>query len=406
MTMKAPSTATMSTDFGRITEQTLAAARRMIGVRLRPEGPYIQDLSVDAIRTFCNGIGDLNPLYRDTEHGRSSRFGSLVAHPMFPMACAWIGRARWGFPGVHSFLGGNDWEFFRNLRPGDRISVIERVVGVDEKTSRFSGDLVIQYMQAEFANQTDDLVARVLGWSTRHERKAARDKKKYEPAQPYRYTDDEMAAIDAAVRSEASKVRGSEPRYWEDVDVGDELAPVVRGPLSSADTIGFLVACGRGHTHGLVANAAARHPGHFVQDGDTQRAAHTMDIHHRPAMARQSGAPGVIDFGAQRCAWLATLVTNWMGDAGVLKRLKMELRLPNVLGDTTWCKGKVAAKYIKDRHPLVEIDIWAENQRGQVSAPRGTAVVALPARLVSSRICRDGASIDLGYASHEALTAR
>ncbi len=127
------------------------------------------------MRNFCNGIGDLNPLYRDAEYGRTGRFGSVIAHPMFPMAFGWLGRTRWGLPGVHGFYAGNDWELFRHVRPGDRLTAIERVVGVDEKESQFSGRLVIQFVEAEFANQRDELVARVLGWCTRHERKAARD---------------------------------------------------------------------------------------------------------------------------------------------------------------------------------------------------------------------------------------
>ena len=71
---------------GAITEEAIDNARAMIGRRLRPEGPYVQDVTVDTIRTFCNGIGELNPLYRDLEYGRSTRYGSIIAPPMFPQA--------------------------------------------------------------------------------------------------------------------------------------------------------------------------------------------------------------------------------------------------------------------------------------------------------------------------------
>src|SRR5690348_7872232 len=124
---------------GKITDEAIAAARDMIGLQLRPEGPYLQDATEDTIRNFCNGIGDLNPLYRDLEHGRLSRHGSMLAHPMFPMAFGWVGRTRWGLAGVHGFYAGNDWELFRHIRPGDRITAIERVVGVEVKESEFSG---------------------------------------------------------------------------------------------------------------------------------------------------------------------------------------------------------------------------------------------------------------------------
>ncbi len=93
---------------------------------------------------------------------------------------------------MHGFYAGNDWEFFRPIRPGDRVNCVERVVGVEEKESRFSGRLVMQYVEALFTNQRDELLARTLGWCTRHERRAARETGKYRdvPTQ-HQYSDEE-----------------------------------------------------------------------------------------------------------------------------------------------------------------------------------------------------------------------
>jgi acyl dehydratase len=386
---------------GRITDEAVAAARRMIGMQLRPEGPYLQDATLDTIRNFSNGIGDLNPLYRDAEHGRTSRYGTIVAHPMFPMAFGWLGRTRWGLPGVHGFYAGNDWELFRHVRPGDRITAIERVVGVEEKTSKFSGRLVIQYVEAEFANQHDELVARVLGWCTRHERQAAREKGKYRDIRKHEYTDAERDAIDQAVLDEERDICSRSIRYWEDVAEGEDLRPIARGPLSLMDTMGFLVGCGRGHTHGVLLKGAVKHPGHFFRNPEAGGGVEYTGIgHHRESIAREVGVPGTYDYGPQRSAWLATLVTNWMGDAGFLKRVHTELRLFNTMGDTTWCKGKVRKKYVRDGYALVDIDIWAENQRGDVTAPNGVATVVLPSKDVTTRLFRDGSALDLGHARY------
>ena len=384
---------------GLITDEAVNNAKAMIGRRLRPEGPYIQDVSQDTIRTFCNGIGDLNPMYRDAEYGRGSRYGSIIAPPMFPMAYGWLGRTRWGLPGVHGFYAGNDWELFRHMRPGDRVSCEERVVGVEEKRSEFSGRLVIQYVEANFSNQRDELVARVLGWCTRHERKAAKDKGKYKSITAYEYSDAELAAIDEAVLNEDKHICGPDVRYWEDVTVGQALTPIVRGPLSMMDTMGFIVGCGRGHTHGVLMKGAVKHPGHFFRNPEASGGVEYTGIgHHRESTAKDVGVPGIYDYGPQRSAWLATLVTNWMGDAAVLKRVKTELRRFNTMGDTTWCHGRVAKKYIQDGHPLVDIEIWAENQRKEITAPDGAATVLLPSRDNTTRVSRDGSSIDLGYA--------
>lgn len=380
---------------GRITDEAIEDARSRIGSILRPEGPYLQDATIDTLRNFCNGIGDVNPLHRNAEYGRSTRFGTMVGHPMFPYAFGWPGRSRWGLPGVHGFYAGNDWEFFRAVKPGGRLSCIERVVGVEPKEGKFSGRLVIQYVQCNYLNERDELVARVLGITTRHERAAARAKGKYKGLEPYEYTPEELEEIDRAVLTERERIRGDRVRYFEDVQEGEELDPIARGPLSMMDTIGFLVGVGRGHTHGLVLEAARKHAGHYFRNPESSGGVEYTGIgHHRDSVAKQVGVPGTYDYGPQRTAWMASLVTNWMGDAAFLKRLRTEMRRFNTVGDTTWCKGRVTRKYIKDGYALLDLDIWGENQRGEVTTP-GVATVMLPSRDVESKPVRDGSDLDL-----------
>lgn len=380
---------------GLITDEAVAAARAMIGLHLRPEGPYLQDATADTLRNWCNGIGDLNPLYRDVGYGAGTRYGSIVGHPMFPMAFGWLGRTRWGLPGVHGFYAGNDWELFRHVRPGDRITAVERVVGVEEKESKFSGRLVLQYVEACYYNQRSELVARGLGTCTRHERKAARDTGKYKEIEQYQYSNEEHDRIDQIVLDEPKLVRGAAVRYWEEVQEGEELPTIARGPLSLMDTMGFLVGCGRGHTHGVVLQAAVKHPGHFFRNPEAGGGVEYTGIgHHRESVAKEVGVPGTYDYGPQRSSWMATLVTNWMGDAGYLKRVRTEMRRFNIVGDTTFCKGRVVRKYVKDRAGLVDIEIAAENQRGEVTTP-GIATVMLPSRDVKLPAFVDGAGVDL-----------
>jgi acyl dehydratase len=381
---------------GKITDDAVAKARAMIGLQLRPEGPYLQDATPDTLRNWCNGIGDLNPLYRDLEYGRGSRHGSMLAHPMFPMAFGWIGRTRWGLAGVHGFYAGNDWELFRHVRPGDRITAIERVVGVEEKQSKFSGRLVLQYVEATFSNQRGEIVATCLGTCTRHERRAARDKGKYAGIQKYEYSAEELAELDDAIVNEDKNIRGEHLRYWEDVQVGEELTSIVRGPLSLMDTMGFLVGSGRGHTHGVVYREAVKHPGHFFRNPEAGGGLEYTGIgHHRESIAKEVGVPGVYDYGPQRSSWMCSLVTNWMGDGAFLKRVRTEVRGFNVMGDSTWCRGRVSRKYIQDRFALVDIELRGENQRNELTTP-GLATVILPSRDVNLRVFFDGAALDLG----------
>ena len=41
------------------------------------------------------------------------------------------------------------------------------------------------------------------------------------------------------------------------------------------------------------------------------------------------------------------------------------MRRFNIVGDTTYCKGKVTRKYVKDKTALVDIAIAAENGAGK-----------------------------------------
>ena len=71
--------------------------------------------------------------------------------------------------------------------------------------------------------------------------------------------------------------------------------------------------------------------------------------------------------------------TNWMGDDGFLWKSSSQIRKFNMLGDVTWCKGKITKKYCDEGKYCVDIDCWCENQRGEVTVP-GTATIILPSR--------------------------
>ena len=60
-------------------------------------------------------------------------------------------------------------------------------------------------------------------------------------------------------------------------------------------------------------------------------------------------------------------MTNWMGDDGFLKKLSAQYRKVSCFGDTTWCRGKVTKKYMKDGEHLVECEVWCENQKREIN---------------------------------------
>ena len=100
----------------------------------------------------------------------------------------------------------------------------------------------------------------------------------------------------------------------------------------------------------------------------------------RGTVARQAGNPTTYDYGRMRETWLIHLCTDWMGDDAWLWKLDCEFRRFNYVGDTQWLRGTVTRHYLAagDR-PAVDLDVVAENQRGEVTTP-GHATILLPSR--------------------------
>ena len=140
-----------------------------------------------------------------------------------------------------------------------------------------------------------------------------------------------------------------EPVFWEDVEDGMAIPTIVKVPS----------------TRQLVQYAGA--------SGDF------YEIHYDKDYAQGTGLPGVIIHGALKNAFLAQLVTDWIGEQGTLKKLSCEYRGMDVPGDTLTCRGTVTKKYIQDGRHTVDCQIWLENSKGERTTP-GSATVNLPSR--------------------------
>lgn len=365
---------------GRITDEALAEFRRRIGIELRISNIYNEEVTQDAVRHFCAGIGDTNPLYVEPEYARQTRYGGPVApvnwlYSVFP---TWVLQ---GLPGVHGFHSGNDWEIYKPIRVGDRIKPKCIFTGFEEKQSSFAGRMIMEYQEAQYYNQDDVLLAKAKVWIVRAERQAARETGKYSSIElPHPWTEAELAKVEEDVLAE--EIRGAEPRYWEDVQVGDELTPVVKGPLGLTDMVAY---CAGASPVQLVAHRAAlelykKHPAWGFRDPVTYAMEPVYSVHYNKSAANSAGLPYPYDVGVQRNAWFIQLFTNWMGDEGWLKRCYAEYRKFVYFSDVVWIKGKVTRKYVDaDGDYCVDIEVHGINQRGEDTIP-GWATVCLPSR--------------------------
>ena len=137
--------------------------------------------------------------------------------------------------------------------------------------------------------------------------------------------------------------------YFDDVNVGDELPPLVKGPIQQIQ---------------LTRYAGA--------SGDFN------PIHQDDEFARAAGMGGVFAHGMLSMGFVGQAVTDWSG-AGTVRKLNVRFAAIVRLKDVVTCRGRVVGKSSKDDVNLVELEVWAENQRAE-KVVTGRATVALPSR--------------------------
>ncbi|WP_312994838.1 MaoC family dehydratase N-terminal domain-containing protein [Achromobacter animicus] len=370
--------------FPKITERGLDELRERIGVKIGATAePWCYEATRDNIRHYAHGIGDDNPLWSDPEYAAKTQHGGIIALPSFLFATSrivsgYVG----GLPGVHAMWSGADWTWHKTVKRNDTISTEAHLKNLIEHQTRFAGRAVQQIYHVDFFNQDGDKVAEADSWCFRTERDHAREQgSKYAEVrarEPRRYSPEEIKEAYKLYAQE--EVRGATPRYWEDVKEGEELPVMFKGPMTVTGFIAF--AQGWGGLY-IRANKLAwqlidAHPGvgitnRFGIPDVPER------VHWEEDFALEVGAPGAYDYGPERNSWLTHHLTNWMGDAGFLRKSTCKIRRHNPEGDMLFFKGKVVRKYVEDGRHLVEIEQEARNQDDELSV-LGTGVVELPTR--------------------------
>jgi acyl dehydratase len=368
---------------GRFTDEMLAEMRALIGTELRTELSVNNEYATrHAILRFAEGIGDGNPLWTDQAYAEQSVQGGLIAPPSFIFCC--LGSVQVGWRGLGGFHAETKLTFNGVIREGDRITARVIFDGFDgPDPSKFAGRRIKDYLRQEYRNQRDELVATFICSRMRFERgemQARRESRAIEL--PHPWTEEEVLQIEADILAEAP--RGADPRYWDGVQVGDELDLITKGPIGLTDEIAF-VAAGAAPIPRLAAHAVAlrryqRHPKWAYRDPITHALEPVYSVHYNDYAARLQGAQAAYDVGIQRTCWQVHSLTNWMGDSGRLKRADTQYRSHVYLSDVVRLGGQITGKEIdSDGDHVVHITTWARNQRGQEVMP-GTATIALPTR--------------------------
>lgn len=137
--------------------------------------------------------------------------------------------------------------------------------------------------------------------------------------------------------------------YFEDVKEGDELPSFTVENLTRTDFVKY-----------------AGSSGDF------------NPIHHDQTFAEGSGNPTVFAMGMMNAGILSRLVSDYAGLENLRKyRVRFATRVWP--GDSVTCKGKVTKKAVENGEKIIEGDIMALNQKGEV-AIQGSFRAALASR--------------------------
>jgi acyl dehydratase len=369
---------------GTFTGEMLADMRALIGTELRTDACVNNEYATRlAILRFAEGTGDDNPLWTDAAYAATTRFGGLIAPPSFIFAC--LGSVQVGWRGLGGFHAETRMAFHRPIKVDDKITARVVFDGFDGpiEASNFGGRRIKDYLRQEYVNQDGELVATFICSRMRFERSEMQSRRESRKVElPHPWTEEELESIENDVLAEA--LRGSETRYWDDVEVGDELDVITKGPIGLTDEIAYIAAGAapipRLSAHGVALRRYKKHPKWAFRDPSTNALEPVYAVHYNDYAARLQGAQIAYDVGIQRTCWQIHSVTNWMGDDGTLKSLHGQYRSHVYLSDVVRLGGRITAKEVDgDGDHVVHIETWARNQRDQECMP-GSVVVALPAR--------------------------
>lgn len=138
---------------------------------------------------------------------------------------------------------------------------------------------------------------------------------------------------------------------FEDVSVGDELPPLVRGPITTSHLMRWSAAIENWHR-----------------------------IHYdHPFATEHDRLPGLLVNGTWKQHFLVQLVRGWAEPSGWLAHVKMSFRGMDVVGDTLTAWGRVTEVEEREGLGFVSLEIGIRNQRDEESTP-GSATVVLPLR--------------------------
>ena len=366
--------------------QLIRDSKRLVGQSAAdiPSGTAAADWLT--IERFMNGTGDENPLYRDPNYGATSAYFTMLAPPALVLAIrtptsrgALYQSNDYGAPLPLLTSAAITWN--DQIHLGDRLRSALTVTGASEGSAwRDRPTAQIESRADYFRENGAYPFAEATGAVTLFP--IQRGSEKFIDRDLYVYSDEEIAQLEQELSAESAP-RGNNTRYWSDVETGEALPTLVKGPLTLSDLMSWAVAEAKPiKLGGLVDREVVSQPGRRTTNPTTNWPRWDLEQEAEDLQSSQdAGFAGPYGRGAMRVALAGHLMTHWMGDDGFLRQLAVDLPNPFMYGDVMRLGGRVADKFSQEiggrQYNAVAIDIAGTNQIGE-TVLSGNATVFLP----------------------------
>lgn len=344
-----------------------------------------------------------NPLFNDPAYASKTKWGKTPGMP-----CYIFGESITGFPmmdEIGDYLGnvfyyandGGDIELYRPVFDGDEITFQSRDQIIKDTTDPTGSDLrqFSLYGEADMIDAEGNVVGKGVGYGRNAMKRILEGYVPTEYEQTYEWlgtippvhttTQKEWEKIKEIWRGET--IRGMEPLWWNDVQIGDRTTPICSGPISDVEMI-------RLHSDMITHFPAVRDlilAGEELMTDSFGQKLPFLARHY--SYCRNAQARAVFyNFTARN--FILRMITNWIGDAGFLCGFKWRFqnlfscmsgnepgkeflsKVPamsgkyvnrhGMEGDTAICKGEVTEHYERDGRYYITITCWAETLDGDV----------------------------------------
>jgi acyl dehydratase len=373
-----------------------------MGVPMQP-GELKEDVTVNDIRRWVQGMHYPNPLHYDEDWAAESRFGQIVAPQSFTVtqdtshgaSPAQVGM----IPNSHLIFGGDDWWFFGpRILAGDHLVCHRMPFDYKVTDTKFAGPTCFQRGDTLYINQRGERIALQRSTAIRYPVREAKEKQMFSEPKDPEWTDEQLAELEERKLAFIDQIQAlrHDKRLFDSVAVGDRLADNVLGPHSLASFTTEWRAYPMttwGATLKGPTTVRAEALGYTKEmagfEGDRRMERVNPELtdgayygpsrgHLQPRWAQHIGMPRGYGYGASMGAWILDYVAAWAGEWGTLTHSSAQYRNPAFTGDATFLTGEVVDKRVeRKRKHVVTVQVELRNQDDAVMA-KATVDAELP----------------------------